>query len=143
MPINPVHAALLNNGKVLVVAGSGNYPANLTNGILQAAVWDPATGTISVQNVGWDMFCNGMVGLPDGREFVFGGTLQYDPFHGLATTATFDPSTSNFINQQSMAHGRWYPTGLVLGNGSVMVFSGSDENGNTNKAVELYTPNTG
>ena len=143
MPINPVHAALLNNGKVLVVAGSGNYPANLTNGILQAAVWDPATGTISVQNVGWDMFCNGMVGLPDGREFVFGGTLQYDPFHGLATTATFDPSTSNFINQQSMAHGRWYPTGLVLGNGLVMVFSGSDENGNTNKAVELYTPNTG
>ena len=26
MPINPVHVALLNNGKVLVVAGSGNCP---------------------------------------------------------------------------------------------------------------------
>ena len=25
-PINPVHAALLSNGKVLVVAGSGNCP---------------------------------------------------------------------------------------------------------------------
>ena len=26
MPINPIHAALLSNGKVLVVAGSGNCP---------------------------------------------------------------------------------------------------------------------
>lgn len=28
------------------------------------------------------MFCNGMVVLPDGRPFIMGGTLQYDPFHG-------------------------------------------------------------
>ena len=28
MPINPVHAALLHNGKVLVVSGSGNLPSN-------------------------------------------------------------------------------------------------------------------
>src|ERR1700682_5154826 len=28
MPINPVHAALLHNGKVLVVSGSGNVAAN-------------------------------------------------------------------------------------------------------------------
>src|ERR1700760_5171042 len=26
MPINPVHAALLTNGKLLVIAGSGNCP---------------------------------------------------------------------------------------------------------------------
>ena len=28
MPINPIHVALLNNGKILVVAGSGNCPAS-------------------------------------------------------------------------------------------------------------------
>jgi hypothetical protein len=143
MPINPVHAALMHNGKVLIVAGSGNYSANLTNKILQAAIWDPGAGTVSVQNVSWDMFCNGMVGLADGREFIFGGTEQYDPFQGLATTATYDLSTGSFSNQQSMAHGRWYPTGLVLGDGTVMVFAGTDENGNTNKAVEIYTPGSG
>ncbi len=38
MPINPVHAALLHNGTVLVVSGSGNLPSN-TN--LQAGVFDP------------------------------------------------------------------------------------------------------
>lgn len=145
MPINPIHTSLMSNGKVLIVAGSGNYPPNLTNGILQAAVWDPSAGTINVQSVSWDMFCNGMVGLPDGREFIFGGTLQYDPpaFEGLNKTSTFDPSTGLFTTQQSMAHGRWYPTGTVLGNGSVMVFSGANETSGTNTAVEIYTPGSG
>ena len=41
MPINPVHVALIHNGKVLVVSGSGNYPANLTSNFLKATVWDP------------------------------------------------------------------------------------------------------
>ena len=42
-----------------------------------------------------------------------------------------------------MAHGRWYPTVTALGDGRVMTYSGEDENGNTNKAVEFYTPGTG
>lgn len=46
MPINPVHTALLHNGKVLIVSGSGNLPTN-TN--LQAAVFDPATGAVTTQ----------------------------------------------------------------------------------------------
>ena len=29
MPINPIHVALLANGKILVVAGSGNCPPSL------------------------------------------------------------------------------------------------------------------
>jgi hypothetical protein len=51
MPINPVHAALLHNGKVLVVSGSDSLPSN-TN--FQAAVFDPQTGTVTTQPVGWD-----------------------------------------------------------------------------------------
>src|SRR5437763_6517254 len=53
MPINPVHVALLANGKILVVAGSGNCPPSQTgcpsgppydqgNGA-GALLWDPAT----------------------------------------------------------------------------------------------------
>ena len=73
MPINPIHMALLHNGKVLIVAGSGNVAAE-TN--FRAAVWDPQAGTIVTQPVSWDMFCNGMVVLPDGRAFINGGTLH-------------------------------------------------------------------
>src|SRR5438309_2332483 len=29
IPINPIHSALLNNGKILVIAGSGNCPPSM------------------------------------------------------------------------------------------------------------------
>jgi len=140
MPINPVHVALLYSGKVLIVSGSGNVAGN-TN--YQAAIWDPQTNTITTQPVTWDMFCNGMVILPDGRPFINGGTLQYDPFHGELKSAVFDPATNTFTNVQNMAHGRWYPTVTTLGDGRVMTFSGLDENGNTNTSVEIYSVNSG
>ena len=141
MPINPVHAALMNNGKVLIVSGSGNVAAE-TN--FRHAVLDPAAETIVLtQNQPWDMFCNGMVVLSDGRVFVNGGNLAYDPFHGQPKNAAFDPGTGIFTDLQNMAHGRWYPTVTTLGNGSVMTFSGLDENGSTNTTVEIYTPGSG
>ncbi|MGH2361965.1 MAG: galactose oxidase-like domain-containing protein, partial [bacterium] len=140
MPINPVHAALMRNGKVLVVSGSGNV-ANNPN--FQAGIFDPQTGTVSTQAVSWDMFCNGMVVLPDGRVFINGGTLQYDPFHGELRTSAYDPGTGLFTDLQSMAHGRWYPTVTVLGDGTVMTFSGLRETGGTSTTVEIYTVGAG
>jgi hypothetical protein len=140
MPINPVHAALLHNGTVLVVSGSGNLPSN-TN--LQAGVFDPQTGTVTTQSVGWDMFCNGMVVLPDGRAFVNGGTLQYDPFHGELRSAVYDLTTGAFTDVQSMAHGRWYPTVTNLADGTLMTFSGLSETGGTNTTAEIYSASTG
>src|SRR5438477_6968475 len=77
MPINPVHAALLSNGKVLVVAGSGNCPPSQSgcpssppygpSNHSGALLWDPVSGTITQFSLSWDMFCNGMVLLQDGR----------------------------------------------------------------------------
>ena len=141
MPINPVHVALLHNGKILVVSGSGNVAGNLN---FRAGIWDPATGNFTSQGLTWDMFCNAMSVLPDGQVLVAGGTLQYDPFFGETSVSLFDPGTGNFTDIQSMAHGRWYPTTTVLGNGSVMVFSGTKQDGSgTNNAVEIYTPGAG
>ena len=108
-----------------------------------ALLLDPVTGTITPFSMSWDMFCNGMVLLPDGRAFVIGGTLQYDPFHGQSRTSIFDPVTNTFTDGPSMAHGRWYPTGLTLGDGRIMAFQGLDENGSTNTNVELYTVGSG
>ncbi len=65
MPINPIHLGLLHTGKVLVVAGSENDPTK--HGLSsKGAVWDLQAGTITVQNLLWDVFCNGMAFLPDG-----------------------------------------------------------------------------
>ena len=153
MPINPIHATLLRNGKILVVAGSGSCPPaqagcplgapySTTNGS-GALVLDPITGSKTQFSLSWDMFCNSMVALPDGRVLINGGTIQYDPFYGAKANALFAPPNNTFTNVQNMAHGRWYPTATVLGDGRVMTFSGLNETGGTNTAVEIYTPGTG
>ena len=154
MPINPIHSALLYNGKILIVAGSGNCPPSqsgcptgppygLSNnsGVL---LFDPTSGSITQFTLPWDMFCNGMVVLSDGRAFINGGSIQYDPFLGQTKTSVFDPSNNTFTDVQTMAHGRWYPTVTNLGDGRVMTFSGQDDiDGGTNKTVEIYTIGSG
>src|SRR6202049_3082575 len=90
MPLNPIHTALMANGKILVVSGSGNFPAQTT---FMVGVWDPSNNTMTTQTQSWDMFCNGMVVLPDGRPYIMGGNLQYDPFHGWHRTTVYHPAT--------------------------------------------------
>ncbi len=166
-PINPIHAALLSNGKILIVAGSGSCPPYYSfcpqsppfgpHNESGAELLDPVAGTITQYTVPWDMFCNAMIVLPDGRPFIVGGTESYGPisdpeFTGFSATATYDPATGIFSGQQATARGRWYPTTIVLGNGQVMVLSGAiwgmdnhdqNLNGTTDSTVELYTVGTG
>ena len=143
MPINPIRVALLHTGKVLVVAGSENDPNKHLQKSSVAAVWNPGTGTIAVQNMLWDVFCNGGTFLADGRSIVVGGTVQYDPFYGDARITVFDPLTEKFNQLQSMAHGRWYATAITLSDGRILAFSGLDETGKTNATVEMYTVASG
>jgi len=135
MPINPVHAGLLQTGKILVIAGSGNDPTDSVGSVYKAAVWDPVAGTIAVQNIPWDIWCNGMCFLPDGRALITGGSKPYptNDFEGLRNTTLFDPETSRFTKAEDMAHGRWYPTNVALPDGRTATFSGYDETGNPNK----------
>ena len=140
MPINPVHVTLTYDGKVLVVAGSGNV-ATETN--FDAVVWNPDDDTFVTHALTWDMFCNGASVLPDGRVFINGGTLQYDPFFGERRSSAYDPATGLFSDLPLMADGRWYPTTTTLGNGSIMTFSGLKAAGGTNTTVEIYTPGAG
>src|SRR5215212_8165884 len=72
-PVNPIHTAVLRNGKVLIVAGSEN---NQNNTVYKAAVWDPAAGTFAQQTTPWDLFCNGMSFLADGRVIITGGNIH-------------------------------------------------------------------
>jgi Domain of unknown function (DUF1929)/IPT/TIG domain/Glyoxal oxidase N-terminus len=153
MPINPIHAALLHNGKILVVAGSGNCapgqpgcPTSAPYGPPNnsgALVLDTGTGSITGLTVSWDMFCNSMTALADGRVLVNGGNLDYRLF-GSPRSSIFDPSTNSFTDQPNMAHGRWYPSVVLLRDGRVMTFSGSDEaTGATNTSVEIFTVGQG
>ncbi len=136
MPINPIHCALLHSGKVLIVAGSENNPSEHNAGQYYAAVWDPQTGTITVQTLLWDVFCNGMAALPDGRFLIVGGSSAVAPPYGDFRATVFDAATTKFTQVEGMAHGRWYGTVTELSDGGLMAFSGLVEAGYTSKPLE-------
>ncbi len=129
MPINPIHCGLLRTGKVLIVAGSENEPAQHEAGLYFAAVLDPVSGQITVQSLLWDVFCNGMAALPDGRFLVVGGSSRVSPPYGDARATVFDPATEKFTQVESMEHGRWYASVTELSDGGLMAFSGLTEDG--------------
>lgn len=112
-----VHAALLHTGKVLLWSGTAEvgYP-------LESRVWDPATGTMTNQTYGEDLFCAGHAFLPDGRLCVAGGASF--PGVGIRSTHLFDPTTETWTKVADMAEERWYPTVLTLGDGRILAVSG-------------------
>src|SRR3569833_2425009 len=109
MPINPIQASLLRNGKVLIVAGSENDAKNNSKGAesYRAAIWNP-TGTtassIAVQNLTYDVFCSGTATLPDGRQLIVGGTSDYS-YTGENRASIFDSNTGSFVQSQNMVSG--------------------------------------
>src|SRR5437762_2187865 len=144
MPINPISANLLPNGKVLIVAGSESDPYNHSEGAqsYRAAVWDPS-GTdetsISVQNLTYDVFCSGTAALFDGRSLIVGGTSQAGPnSQGDNRASIFNPVTNQYVQSQNMVDGRWYATATELADGRIMAMSGLKENGFTSRTVEIY-----
>jgi hypothetical protein len=142
MPINPISATLLHNGKVLIVAGSENDASNNSKGAesYRAAVWDPtgATGSsISVQELTYDVFCSGTAALPDGRSLIVGGTSDYS-FTGENRASSFNPVTGQYVQSQGMHDGRWYGTAAALGDGRIMAMSGLTQSGGTSQTIEIY-----
>jgi hypothetical protein len=76
--INAVHAALLDTGKVLIIAGSGNNRALFKAGTFKSLVWNPATNKFKLIHTPSDMFCGGHAFLPDGKLLIAGGTKRYE-----------------------------------------------------------------
>ncbi|WP_432521778.1 galactose oxidase-like domain-containing protein [Kineococcus sp. SYSU DK006] len=82
-----MHAALLHNGKVLLVAGSGNSQAQFDAGTFSTVLWDPATGAARSIPTPEDLFCGGHAYLPDGDLLIAGGTREYEVLAGDVTRA--------------------------------------------------------
>ncbi|WP_433799423.1 galactose oxidase-like domain-containing protein [Actinomycetospora sp. CA-084318] len=85
--VNSIHAVLLNNGKVLLIAGSGNKEDMFATRALKSLVYDPTTGQSRMIPVPDDMFCGGQTVLPDGRVLFAGGTQRYEKLDGAVTNA--------------------------------------------------------
>ena len=137
--VMPVHAILLHSGRVLM--WSSRYEKT---GLLYSSwTWDPITDAESPPlpfdgkkpDAKWttanniDLFCSHHVILKDGRVLAMGGgggNAEGDSA-GHDGVFLFDPTADTHGKWQKLAdmtHGRWYPTPVMLSDGSIIVFSG-------------------
>ncbi|WP_354175940.1 galactose oxidase early set domain-containing protein [Arthrobacter nitrophenolicus] len=149
LPLRSIHSTLLSDGRVLLIAGSGNDGAAFDAGSFKASVWNPTTGAFTDVPVPYDMFCAGHVTLPDGKVLIGGGTLAFPTagdgpttFQGSKKSYYFDPADNTFHPLNDMAGGHWYPTLTKLGNGDVWAAGGLNEKAEGTVLTEMFKTST-
>ncbi|MER6071014.1 galactose oxidase early set domain-containing protein [Streptomyces sp. NPDC001817] len=143
-PVRSMHSVVLDNGKVLLIAGSGNSEENFNAGTFTSAVYDPANGTYKVIPTPKDMFCAGHVQLQDGRVLVLSGNRAYPVagghgYEGFKDSYVFDPTTETYSKTNDLNDGHWYPSATELGNGDVISFGGLREDSTGSVTAEKFS----
>ncbi|MEL7157741.1 MAG: galactose oxidase-like domain-containing protein [Actinomycetota bacterium] len=141
MPLIPVAAAALPDGKVLVWSANNrsDFGDYYRYGYTQTAIFDPATGRTvesTVAETGHDMFCPGIANLPDGRIFVNGGSSAYH-------TSIFNPVTGMWEESDAMNIPRGYQGTTLMSDGSAFTLGGSFSGGEGGKDAEVWTEGEG
>jgi large repetitive protein len=135
LPLVPVSAANLPDGKVLLWSAEDRFGFGNDAGRTYTATFDPASDTATerlVSETNHDMFCPGTANLPDGRILVNGGL-------SAPTTSLFDPATGVWSRGADMQIPRAYQGTTPLADGSVFTLGGSWAGGVGNKHGELWT----
>ena len=138
LPLIAIHSAVLPTGKVLFFSAEHGVPG------IHGWLLDPVSlALVEVPPPApWNPDCSGHSFLPDGRLLVAGGTLAFSPLTGSRKTYTFDPYAEQWVEVADMAGGRWYPTNITLGDGTVITMAGLGEMpGTDNDDIELFDPN--
>ncbi|MFH9731312.1 galactose oxidase-like domain-containing protein [Streptomyces sp. NPDC017260] len=144
-PVRSMHSVVLHNGKVLLIAGSGNDPEMFEAGTFTSAVYDPRTGDYKTVPTPKDMFCAGHVQLKDGRVLVMSGNAGYPSadgtigYQGYKDSYVFDPETETYVKTNDMNDGHWYPSATILGNGDVISFGGLREDSTGSVTADLWS----
>ena len=137
-------AALLHDGRVLVVGGSSGADDNGVS-FTQAngEVYDPLSGTFraipSAIEVGGERTT--VTTLADGRALVVSGWIQ-----GQGTVARaqlFDPATDTFSETGAPHSGRIVHTSTLLADGRVLITGGTSSAEGLLDSAELYDPASG
>jgi len=144
-PVRSMHSVVLNNGKVLLIAGSGNSEENFDAGTFTSAVYNPADGSYKVIPTPKDMFCSGHIQLQDGRVLVLSGNKAFPAadgshgYEGYKDSYIFDPATETYSRTNDLNDGHWYPSATELGNGDVISFGGLREDSTGSVTAEYWS----
>ena len=157
-----VHAVLLQNGKLLLMAGSGNSRMEFEAGCFRSYVYNPVANTWKELQTPSDLFCGGHVQLADGNVLFVGGTKGYPPppkpgeypstvYKGANASWIFNIKTEGFEKVPydelephqpkepgPLLSGAWYPSATELGDGNVISFGGLNEEGEGATATNYY-----
>jgi len=132
-----VSMSVLPNGEVLTYSGSERRTWPTTEQTY-SAVWNPDTGAFQENlHQGHNMFCAAMSMTADGKVLVNGGRNQGNS----PWTTLFDYTNNEWQTVENMASGgRWYPTTLATGDGSVLTALGTSTN---TRNPDIWDPDTG
>ena len=130
-PVIPLISQPGINGKVYLLEKHGtSTSAVYTTGAFE---FDPSNNAFrEMQGIKTDIFCAAGLTMPDraGRQINIGGWSLDSTFGVRMMTpsgAPGVPSTSVWqedVNTIALQQGRWYPTGLVMANGSMLIVGG-------------------
>ena len=144
-PVRGIHAVVMRNGNVLLIAGSGNDPQAFAAKTFKTAVYKPGTGEFTTVPTPEDLFCAGHVQLKDGRVLVMGGNKDYPDaagthgYKGLKNSYIFDPATNTYQRINDMSAGSWYPSATAMGNGDVVALGGLGEDSSGSVVTQYYS----
>lgn len=138
LPIVPVSAANLPNGKVLLWSAEDRF--NFTTGSqTYTALLDPLTGQATerlVTETQHDMFCPGTTNLADGRLLINGGI-------STQATSIYDSRNNTWTRGPAMVIPRGYNANTLLADGSVLTLGGSWSGGTGGKHGEIWKDGQG
>jgi hypothetical protein len=126
-----IHVHVLANGKVLFWGRRDRPDSSMDEHECTPFIWDPEARSfsptpqpmLSDEQTKVNLFCSGHAFLPDGRLLVAGGHLQDG--HGDNQACVYDYRSNSWSALPAMNNGRWYPSAIPLGDGSIAVISGS------------------
>jgi galactose oxidase len=143
-PLVPVAAALLPNNEMLVWSADQDlaYGQSDPDDWTQTAILNLTTGAVSedtVTNTDHNMFCPGVVVLPNGDVMVTGGLSDQQ-------TSIYDPTTNSWSAGPQMNIGRGYQGMTLLSNQQAFTLGGSWSGGlgsGPGKVGEVWSPTGG
>ncbi|WP_051091217.1 RICIN domain-containing protein [Methylopila sp. M107] len=139
LPIVPVAASVLKNGKILTWSAYDRFAFGGDQGKTFTALFDPATNSASerlVSNTGHDMFCPGTSVLADGRILVTGGSSS-------SKASIYNPTTNAWTATTRLNVPRGYQGDTLLSTGDVFTVGGSWSGGQGGKLGEVWNRSTG
>jgi len=136
-PVVPLISTVGIDNKVIFMEKTGTSPTPGSTGSYEL---DLTTGAYRALHPKTDIFCAAGIVLPDkaGRQLVIGGWSADSTFGVRLYTPGGNNDWEENPDELRLAEGRWYPSAMIMANGSVLVVGGENgANGAATPSLEL------